>query len=1387
MAKILVVDDQAANRELVVTLIGHRGHQPLEAADGAEALALARAERPDLIISDILMPTMDGYEFVRQLRADPKLAASEVIFYSAHYLERQARNLAKVCGVSRVLVKPCEPEEILHAIDQALARAPEAVVPPKPGEFDREHLRVMTDKLVEKIADLQQANQRLSTLTAVNLHLASEHDPQLLLQQLCRDARDLIGASYAVLCVKGESGAPAVFCTSGIESTRLETLDNPALDQGLLGEVYAEHRSHRMANPGGAASAVGLPPGYPPLHACLMVPVASLAQTFGWLCLADKVGADAFTEEDEHLLLSLAAQAGRIYETGNLYTKVRWHAAQLQDEIAERKRTADQLRASEAGLHRAQIIARLSHVITGPDGVFVSRPATLPQMIGADAGQMPGSVREWLRLVHPDDRAWLRGKAVEAALKQAHVDFEYRLRGPGGAWLHVRQVIEPIAGPDGQMHWFNTIQDISEQKQAEEKILRLNRVHAVRSEINSAIVRISERDELFRQVCQIAVTKGGFTVARVITLDANGQALLAASSESDPSQYQHFIDQYNSAPKDSPSLLAVAFRSGQPQISNDVAADPRILDRAALTKDRNYALALLPITVEQRIAGVITLRAREAGMFDEQELHLLLELTGNISFALGNIEKEERLRQFAAEREHNEEAILRFATAMNATADTICLIDRSSMRFVYANDAACRMTEMSREELLAVDPWTQASMSRAELERTYDAIISSGISAKPVESKRRLGDGSEIWVETRRHAQRSGGHWTIITMLRDITERKQAETRIVYLNRVYAMLSGINTLIVRVQNRDELFSGACRIAVEHGQLGMAWIGVVDRDLMKIVPIASAGMNAELMSAIKDYFVPGEGASLGNSMAAQAIREKKAVITKDVQSRPNNVLRKMYAEAGMQSMAILPLIVGDKAVGVLGLCASESEFFHTEEMKLLNELAGDIAFAIDHLDKQERLNYLAYYDALTGLANRSLFQERVAQYLRSAASDGHQLALFLIDLERFKNINDSLGQPAGDALLKQVADWLTRNGGDANLLARVGADHFAVVLPAVKPGGGVVRLLEKTARAFMEHPFHLGSTVLRVAAKVGVALYPDDGADPDTLFRHAEAALKKAKAGGERYLFYKQNMTAQVSTKLTLENQLRQALDNGEFVLHYQPKVNLASGKVVSAEALIRWNDPRTGLVPPGRFIPILEETGLITDVGRWALRQAIADYLRWRMAGLAVVRLAVNVSPLQLRHRGFISEVEQVVGVDPHAAAGLELEITESLIMENVQHNIASLAAVRAMGVRIAIDDFGTGFSSLSYLSKLPVDTLKIDRSFVIDMTAGPQGLALVSTIINLAHSLKLRVVAEGVETEEQSHLLHLLDCDEIQGFLFSKPVPGEIFEQKFLVASLAG
>jgi diguanylate cyclase (GGDEF)-like protein len=625
-----------------------------------------------------------------------------------------------------------------------------------------------------------------------------------------------------------------------------------------------------------------------------------------------------------------------------------------------------------------------------------------------------------------------------------------------------------------------------------------------------------------------------------------------------------------------------------------------------------------------------------------------------------------------------------------------------------------------------------------------------------------------------------------VVMYLDITDRKHGElrSRIAYLNRVRAMLSRINTLIVHEHDRKNLMKRACRIAVEDGGLKLSMMALVDRPTMRFIPVGLASKDKKLLSAVKSALLAGGGSA--TTMIKQAMRDKRPVISNDSQHDPKVAFPKVHADFDVRSMAVFPLIIDNEVVGVLSLYADECQFFHQEEVKLLSELTNDVAFAIDHIEKQERLRYLAYYDELTGLANRTRFMERLTHMQLSATEAGQSFALLLIDLQGFRNINDSLGRPVGDALLKQVGEWLRYNVEDAKLLARVGVDHFAAVLPDLDPDDDLPTFIDRLLGSFVAHRFVLNGTEFRIAARIGVSRHPDDGNDADTLLKHAEAALKQAKACRDRFMFYNQKMTESVAGKLTLENRLHQALEKDQFVLYYQPKLHLASGRVTGVEALIRWNDPEAGLVLPERFIGILEETGMIREVGRWVLRKAVEDYLRWCSAGLDAVCIAVNVSPLQLRNHRFVREIEEVIAIDPRAAAGLELEITESLVMEDIRHNIESLRQVRAMGVSIAIDDFGTGFSSLSYLAKLPVHTLKIDRSFVTDMTAGPESIGLVSTIIKLAHSMNLNVVAEGVETDQQSHLLRLLKCDEIQGYLASMPMSRKNFEARHLAAPLS-
>jgi diguanylate cyclase (GGDEF)-like protein/PAS domain S-box-containing protein len=603
----------------------------------------------------------------------------------------------------------------------------------------------------------------------------------------------------------------------------------------------------------------------------------------------------------------------------------------------------------------------------------------------------------------------------------------------------------------------------------------------------------------------------------------------------------------------------------------------------------------------------------------------------------------------------------------------------------------------------------------------------------------------------------------------DITDRKLAEIGVRRLNRVYAVLSGINSLIVHTRDRSELFRETCRIAVRSGQFLLAWVGLVDKASRQLKPVAWSGFGDNFMPMVRLSLEASDVDHYG--VAGRAVAERRAMIVQDTANDPGVSARHELLDAGFLSFVILPVLVSGEVVGTLALYAGEAGFFDAAEMRLLLGLADDIAFALDHIDKAERLNYLAYYDALTGLANRALFHERLALLVETARREQHKLAVLSLNLDRFKAINDTLGRQGGDDLLKQVAQRFLEQSAVAGRFARIEADHFAIVLPEIRSEGDLARVIEQQGLAYFGAPFHIAGSDLRVSARVGIAVFPNDGDDGDTLFRHAEAAARKAKSRGERYLFYAQEMTDKIAGTLALENRLRRALEKNEFVLHYQPKVDMCTRRILGVEALIRWQCPEQGLVPPMQFIPLMEETGMILEAGAWALRQAVLDHRHWSELGIAPVpRIAVNVSQIQLRRSDFVDTVRAAIaaGTTP---PGIDLEITESLVMEDIEGNIDKLNVIRGLGLDIAVDDFGTGYSSLRYLATLPVQTLKIDRSFIITMLDEPHTMTLVATVISMAHSLGLHVVAEGVESEAQADVLSRHGCDEMQGYLFSRPL----------------
>jgi len=638
----------------------------------------------------------------------------------------------------------------------------------------------------------------------------------------------------------------------------------------------------------------------------------------------------------------------------------------------------------------------------------------------------------------------------------------------------------------------------------------------------------------------------------------------------------------------------------------------------------------------------------------------------------------------------------------------------------------------------------------------------------------RIRGANDAWIHLRQVMEPlhsvpdASGTFRWFNTLQDVTQEARSRDKIARLNRVYAVLSGINTLIVRVRDRDELFREACRIAVEYGEFPKAWIGLAAGDAAPFRIAAAFGGEASFFQELERQLQ--EKLATGRGLVAEALKTQKAVISNDIESDPEVLLSQQLLTARTRALAILPLVASGRALGVLALNADSAGFFDDEEMRLLSELAGDISFALEHIEKSEKIDFLSYYDPLTGLANRTLFHERLKQAVATAQRDRGTLALVLLDLERFRVVNDSLGRQAGDALLKMVAERMIKHARDATWLARIGADHFAGFVPDARSVEDLARRTEERLKQLCATAYRVADTELTLSVRIGIALYPTDAADAETLFRNAEAALKKAKQTGERYLFYQQDMTARVSERLALENKLRRALEKDEFVLHYQPKVELEKRRIVGLEALIRWMSDGE-LVPPMRFIPLLEETGLILEVGAWALRRAVLDHRCLTEQGLAAPRIAVNVSPIQLRKRDFV-ETLKAASEQGASPPGIDVEITESLLMEGIDESIGKLVALRALGIQIAVDDFGTGYSSLSYLARLPVAALKIDRSFIVRMLNDPNTMTLVSTIISLGHSLKLQVIAEGVETEEQAKVLRLLRCDQMQGYLFSKPVP---------------
>jgi diguanylate cyclase (GGDEF)-like protein len=619
-------------------------------------------------------------------------------------------------------------------------------------------------------------------------------------------------------------------------------------------------------------------------------------------------------------------------------------------------------------------------------------------------------------------------------------------------------------------------------------------------------------------------------------------------------------------------------------------------------------------------------------------------------------------------------------------------------------------------------------------------------------------------------------------------ERQAAEVRIERLTRVLHMLSSINASVVRIRDRTHLFEETCRIACEVGKYSAAFVTLVDTATRIGRPVAWSGSGDDSPERYTMRFrVDGtpETDEYYNTVTGQALRTGAEVICNDMVGAGSRLLfaDRLFAEQ-IHCIVAMPLLIEDTPVGAFTVTANEACAVSEEELRMLREVASNISFALQYLHKEDAVRLLSYFDPLTGLAKRVLFCERVARLLARHAGESPEVLVVAFDIERLGVINDSFGRHFGDQVVQFVADSVKSQFGGTDCLAHLEGGNFAVVISGFESYEDSVRELHEKLAAAVAVPLIIGNHEIRVNVKAGLARFPENGSDAESMLQNAEAALHKARKSGERFLRHRREINTEVAERLALEQRLRAALDAGQFELHYQPQFSVSRRILCGAEALIRWRDPEQGLVAPAVFLHVLESTGLIVDVGDWVLHRAAQDLRRWRRLGFDSLRIAVNVSPVQLRDPDFAERYFRATGWAAEERIGVDIEITEGALLEDSATLTRSLQALRSRGALVSIDDFGTGYSSLSRLSKLPVDALKIDRSFVSELVGDESSQALVSTIISLARALKLSTVAEGVETPEQLEILRKLGCDQSQGYLHSRPVPAEKLEEQLGLAA---
>jgi diguanylate cyclase (GGDEF)-like protein/PAS domain S-box-containing protein len=724
-------------------------------------------------------------------------------------------------------------------------------------------------------------------------------------------------------------------------------------------------------------------------------------------------------------------------------------------------------------------------------------------------------------------------------------------------------------------------------------------------------------------------------------------------------------------------------------------------------------------------------------------------------------------------------------TVVNVMAEGVAC-HSSDGRITAINPAAVRILGRTPEELLGLSSsspvWSTIHEDGSPfLPQDYPAAVTirTGKPVHDVVMGVRRPDGELVWISINSQpvpATGSTAEIAAVSTFHDITQQRVAEQAQHRLNRALRLLSQCNQILIHASEEQKLLDDICELIVETGGYRMAWVGYAEQDEARSVkPVAEHGYGLDYLQSIHISWGDNE---TGQGPTGLSIRTGIPSVNQDYLTNPQmRPWRESAIRHGYQSSISLPLREEGRVFGALAIYSPEPSSFGAEEVTLLEELADDLAFGICTLRAhgrreaaEEQLAFLARHDPLTRLPNRRLLRERFEETLKQHPEQ--PLAMLFLDLDSFKEINDSLGHAVGDELLVSVVERLQRVLAAEHTLSREGGDEFMILLPGMGEMTAIGRIAQSMLAASHDS-FQVGSSNLHTTFSIGISVYPHDGTDFDTLRKNADIALYRAKEGGRNnYRFFTEQMNIDARRRMQIQTDLHHAVHKGEFTLHFQPQVDIADGRIIGTEALIRWQHASGEWIPPHHFIPVAEQCGLIIAIGEWVLEQACRQAVTWQRDGLPALVMAVNLSAAQFRHGNIIETISRVLGATGLAPQLLELELTESILLQDTESAIKTLHTLKEMGVQLSIDDFGTGYSSLSYLKRLSVDKLKIDQSFVCDLTEDLDNQEIVRAIVQLGHILKMEIIAEGVETRAQMECLRNFGCDQIQGYLISKPLP---------------